>query len=355
MNLTEIISRTQVDEVATLLGRAKKVVITCHMTPDGDALGSSLALANILAARGYYAHVVTPDTPPRSLDFLPGVCDIVIASRYTEKARMLLTTADLIFCLDYNAIKRIDRLGSLLEQAKAPRVMVDHHLDPEPMADVVISHPEASSTCSLLYHLIDALGWAADISPEAATCIYTGMLTDTGNFSYNSNDPDLYLIIARLLERGLDKDLVYTLAWNTNRPNRLRLCGYALCHKMQLILPHKMALTILTRGELDEYGYIKGDTEGLVNKPLSIPGIVYSAYIRQDEDNYVKVSMRSVGDFPVNLICEQLFGGGGHLNAAGGEYHGPLDEAVKKLLDALPDYDRYLPADTTTATCNNNQ
>ncbi len=353
MNLSKVISQTQVDEVAALLRKARKVVITCHMTPDGDALGSSLGLANVLAARGYKACVITPDTPPHTLDFLPGACDIIIASRHTERARSLLSTADLIFCLDYNAIKRIDRLGPLLEQAKAPRVMVDHHLDPEPMAQVMISHPEASSTCSLLYHLLDALGWADGISAEAATCIYTGMLTDTGNFSYNSNDPDLYLIVARLLERGLDKDRVYTLAWNTNRPNRLRVCGYALCHKMQLMWPHRMALMILTRAELDQYGYVKGDTEGLVNKPLSIPGIVYSAYIRQDDDNYVKISMRSVGDFPVNIICEKLFGGGGHLNAAGGEFHGPLDEAVSRLIDALPDYDRYLPDDTPGEVCKN--
>lgn len=343
MTLTHIIPQTQIDEVAALLHKASKVVITCHMTPDGDALGSSLGLANVLRSRGFKACVIVPDTPPKALQFLPGATEVVIASRYTDRARSLLHTAELVFCLDYNALKRIDRLAPLVEESTAPRVMIDHHLDPEEFADVMISHPESSSTCSLLYHLLDALGWASSISCEAATCIYAGMLTDTGNFSYNSNDPDLYLIIARLLKRGLDKDAVFNKVMNTNRPNRLRVCGYALADKMQLLWEHHASVIVLTREELTEFGYIKGDTEGLVNRPLSIPGIVYSIFIRQDDDGYVKISMRSTGDFPVNTICEELFAGGGHLNAAGGEYHGPLDEAVDKIINALPSYDRFLP------------
>lgn len=356
MNLSKVISQTQVDEVAALLRKARKVVITCHMTPDGDALGSSLGLANVLAARGYKACVITPDTPPHTLDFLPGACDIIIASRHTERARSLLSTADLIFCLDYNAIKRIDRLGPLLEQAKAPRVMVDHHLDPEPMAQVMISHPEASSTCSLLYHLLDALGWADGISAEAATCIYTGMLTDTGNFSYNSNNPRLYHIIASLLEKGIDKDDIYKKVWNVSSASRLRLCGHALSSNMELMSDLHGAILWLGSDDLKAHGYVRGDTEGLVNQPLAIPGIVWSVFLREDEPGYIKVSMRSQGDFAVNEICHTCFGGGGHVNAAGGEIHNStLTDAIKKIKEVMSLNRHLLPADLPRVNDNNYQ
>ncbi len=344
MSLKPIIYNQLIEASRTLLSAARNVVITCHMTPDGDAIGSSLGLAWTLADKGKRVTVVTPDTPPHTLNFLPGICNVYIASRLQDGARAILEGADLVFCLDYNGLKRVDRLAPAIEASPAPRIMIDHHLDPEPMADVVISHPECSSTCVLLYHFLRQLGYADHIGTEAATCIYTGMLTDTGNFSYNSNSPDLYLIIAELLEKGLDKDAVYTRVWNTNSEQRIRICGYAECHKMTLMNGGRAALITLSRRELDEFGYVKGDTEGLVNRPLSIPGVVYSVYLREDEADYVKVSMRSVGDFPVNKICEEQFGGGGHLNAAGGEFNGSLSAAVECLLKVLPAYDGFLPA-----------
>lgn len=343
MEISPVIEQSKVDKVSRMLASARKVVITCHMTPDGDALGSSLGLARVLSRTVPDVRVVTPDTPPRALEFIPGVCDVVIASRFTDRARALLASADIVFCLDYNGLKRVDRLAPLIEASRAKRVVIDHHLAPEIKADVLISHPECSSTSALVYHFLHQAGMTHLIDAEAATCIYTGMLTDTGNFSYNSNDPDLYLIIAGLLRAGLDKDRVYTLAWNTNSENRLRICGYAISRKMTILPSHRMALITLSRDELDEFGYVKGDTEGLVNQPLSIPGVVYSAFLRQDEPDYVKVSMRSTGDFPVNMICENHFGGGGHLNAAGGEFYGNLIEAVEALTAALPEYDRFLP------------
>ncbi len=351
MTTKPIIKQEQIRQASGLLDKARNIVITCHMTPDGDAIGSSLGLARVLNAAGFRASVVTPDTPPHALDFLPGICDVYIASRFADGGRAILSAADLVFCLDYNGLKRIDRLAPALEASKAPRIMIDHHLDPENMADVMISHPEASSTSFLVYHFLKQLGLDNLMDADAATCIYTGMLTDTGHFSYNSNDPEIYLVIADLLRKGLDKDDVFTKAWNTNSVNRLRICGYAQCHNMTLLPHHRMALITLSRDELDEFGYVKGDTEGLVNRPLSIPGIVYSIYLREDEKNYVKVSTRSTGDFPVNKICEERFGGGGHLNAAGGEFDGSLTEAIDAVLAALPDYDRYLPDEEAVESC----
>lgn len=342
MRLKPIIDSKLIAAAQALLQPARSVVITCHMTPDGDAMGSSLGLAWTLANMGKNVKVVTPDTPPAYLDFLPGRENIYIASRQNDGGRAILAEADLVFCLDYNGLKRVDRLAPAIEAAAAPRIMIDHHLDPDLPADVVISHPESSSTCALLYHFLRQMWLTEYITPEAATCIYTGMLTDTGNFTYNSNSPDLYLIIAELLDNGLDKDYVYKKAWNTKTESGVRVFGYAECHKMTLMAEHKAALITLAKSELEEFGYKKGDTEGLVNVPLSIQGVVYSIFLREDEPDYVKVSMRSVGDFPVDKICAEQFGGGGHKNAAGGDFHGTLSQAIDRVLDVMPLYDSLL-------------
>ncbi len=337
------LSPEAVDRVHALVLAAKSIVITCHLTPDGDAIGSSLGLCQALRAMGKDAVVITPDCPSRQLLFLPGMKDVLVATSSPETAEARLAEADLLFCLDFNDLKRVDKLAPVIESKfRGRRVVVDHHLDPVIEAEVVISHPEVSSTSALVYLLLWQMRATRYLNRSGAACIYTGMMTDTGNFSYNSNDPDLYLIVADLLRKGIDKDRLYTLVCNTNSETRVRLCGYAR-YRMELLPRHRAALITLSRKELDEFGYSKGDTESLVNIPLSIPGVVYSVYMREDAENFVKVSMRSVGDFPVNRICEQEFGGGGHLNAAGGEFHGTLPRAVEKLIAALPQYDNYLP------------
>ncbi len=332
----------QLSRVKELIDNSREIVVICHVAPDGDAIGSSLAMQRVLHKLGKQARVVTPDMPPRILNFLPGIHDIVIATQRPELATELLGAADLIICLDFNAIKRVDRLAEPLGSSSARKVLIDHHLDPEMFADVVVSVPEASSTCYLLYNVLCGLGYGELIDRQAAECIYTGMMSDTGGFTYNSNDPGLYLVIADLLERGIDKDMLYKLVFDTASESRLRICGYALYKKMILFPAHKCALITLTRNELNEFGFNKGDTEGLVNKPLSMPGIMWSIFMRQDEDEFVKVSARSKGHFPVNKVCEQLFDGGGHENAAGGEVYGSLDEAVGRLLEAMPQFDSYL-------------
>ena len=290
MTITKSISEEKVAAVKQMIEASRKIVITCHKTPDGDALGSSLGLAAVLAGDNKQVQVITPDTPPKLLKFLPGAENIVIASRYHERAKHLLDNADLVFCMDYNAPMRIDRLEPMLMESGAPRIMIDHHLDPEDFTDVAISSPEESSTCALLYRLLYQMGWSGKIHADAATCIYTGMLTDTGNFSYNSNNPDLYLMIARLLTTGINKDEIYNTVWNTNSVNRLRICGYAIYKRMILLRDYSLALITLNRSELREFDYVKGDTEGLVNKPLSIPGIVWSVFISEDEDDLPGVS-----------------------------------------------------------------
>lgn len=330
-----VIDSNKIKTLSRLIDRAGNVVITCHLSPDGDALGASLAMAGIMSHLGKAVHVISPDQPPQSISFLPGAKDVVVFSRYEPFARNLLSKADLIFCLDYNELKRIDRVAPYVDAAEAPKVMIDHHLHPADFGqEVVISHPEISSTCALVFKVICALGLFKLIDKDIASCIYTGMMTDTGNFSYNSNDPELYTIIAELIKTGIDKDALYQRACNVHSESALRLNGYALSEKMEIFNEYNAALITITRSELNRFGYRKGDTEGLVNVPLSIPGIIYSAYLR-DEDTYVKVSMRSRGNFPVNRICSDHFGGGGHLNAAGGEFYGTMDEAVALFKNML--------------------
>ncbi len=338
-SITQALSR----RLRRLLDSVYRCSIVCHVSPDGDALGSSLALCRVLEKMGKTVRVITPDMPPGNLTFLPGADNIIVASQIPDVARRTLASADVIFCLDFNDIHRIDRMAPLVEASEARRVVVDHHLDLQLEAEIVVSDPESSSTCVLLYHLLREAGLADLIDTEVATCIYTGMMTDTGNFSYNSNSPDLYLIIADLLGRGINKDAIYRKAWSMTTESSLRICGYALDH-MELLRDHQAAFITLSLEELEARNYQRGDTEGLVNKPLDIPGITYSIFLREDKRGFVKVSMRSVGNFPVNILCSEHFGGGGHLNAAGGEYHGSLAECIAKINEIIPSYDNLLPS-----------
>lgn len=342
MNNDKHIEPEAIDALSHLILRAKRVVLTCHVSPDGDAMGSTLGFAHVLNDMGKNAVVVTPDRPPKSLAFLPGMNTVIAATCKPTVASTLIENADLILCLDFNALKRVDKLAPLLMASHAPKALIDHHLDPEPFCDVTVSSPHMSSTCELLYEILYALGWLRYVGKRAATCIYTGMMTDTGNFTYNSNDPRLYFIIGNLLKRGFDKDRIYNLACNTLSESSLRINGYALSEKMIVFHEHQASLIALSNEELLRFGHVKGDTEGLVNRPLAIPGVTYSVFLREDEPGFVKVSMRSKGDFPVNRLCEQYFNGGGHLNAAGGEMQAPLQDVVQIFIDSLPDNDKYL-------------
>lgn len=340
--ITPIIDTNSINELKRLIGESNRAVITCHLSPDGDALGSSLGLALVLSALDKNVSVVVPDMPPANLMFLPGAKEVVVASANELYAARLIERADLLFVLDYNDPKRVDRLASRVAEAQAKKVMIDHHLFPAQFCDVTISHPEVSSTSMLLFHVLCQMQLADVIDKQIAECIFTGMMTDTGNFSYNSNDPDLYEAIAFLLRRGINKDAIYKKVFHCNTPSRMRLNGYAIDQKMEILEERPGAIISLSRQELNHYGYRKGDTEGLVNEPLSIPELQFSFFLREEEDS-IKISARSKGDYPVNKICEDHFGGGGHKNAAGGNFSGSIEEATLKIKEVLPAYDPYLP------------
>ena len=341
--LSKVIAQANVDHVEKWFERADKIVIVSHVSPDGDAIGSSLGLYHFLNSQDKTVHVIVPNAFPDNLKWMPGAKDIIQYNRYKEFADKLIEEADVICCLDFNVLKRIDEMEEAVKNSPARKMLVDHHLGPGDFARITISHPHISSTSELVFRLICQLGNFNDISKEGAECIYCGMMTDTGAFTFNSNNREIYLIIGELLSKGIDKDEIYRNVYNNNSEARLRLKGYVLYEKMQIFPQFKAALITLTREEQNRFHYMKGDTEGLVNIPLSIKDICFSVFLREDtEKDMVKISLRSEGTFPCNQVASEFFNGGGHLNASGGEYFGPLEEAVTLFKQALVKYEDLL-------------
>lgn len=338
--LSKVILQANIDKVETYFNRAERLVIVTHVSPDGDALGSSLGLFHFLAEQGKDVRVIVPNAFPDFLRWMPGAKDIVRYDKYKEFADRLIAEAEVICCLDFNALSRIDAMADAVRQAAGRKVMVDHHLNPEPFCKVTISHPEISSTSELIFRLICRMGCFDDITREGAECIYTGMMTDTGGFTYNSNDRQIYFIIGELLSKGIDKDEIYRKVFNTYSEGRLRLMGYMLYEKMQVFPQFRSALIWLTKEEQGRFHSVKGDTEGFVNMPLQMKGICFSVFFREDtEKKMIKVSLRSVGAFPCNRVAEEFFNGGGHLNASGGEFYGTMDEAIALFKQAMVKYE----------------
>lgn len=349
----------QVNGAKALIEKAHRIVILTHLSPDGDAMGSSLGLRHwIESITTSKVNIVVPNPFPSFLAWMPGANDVVVYETDTEKGNQLLAEADLAICTDFNEPKRIGSLGDKLMQEnisrQLPILLIDHHLHPSDMASVCISYPDSPSASELVYRLIYQWNSATAITLDTARCLYTGMMTDTGNFSFNSNYPEMYEIVGQLVSAGVNKDAIYNAVFNQYSADRMRLMGYCLYQKMRLFPEHHVALIYLTRKELYRFNFQSGDAEGIVNLPLQIGDIYYSVFMREDKVNpsevnlahgskiKVKISLRSQGDRPVNLFAHDIFGGGGHKNASGGEHYGPIVEAVQKFLD---NYEKYLDAD----------
>jgi phosphoesterase RecJ-like protein len=334
--LSKIISQANIDHVEKWFERAEKIVIVSHVSPDGDAIGSSLGLYHFLDALGKRVNVIMPNSFPAFFKWMPGANDIIIYNKYKDFADKLIQEADVICCLDFNVLSRIDEMEEAVKNSPARKLLVDHHLNPGDFSRITISHPGMSSTSELVFRLICQLGCFEDITKEGAECIYTGMMTDTGGFTYNSNSREIYLIIGELLSKGIDKDEICRRVFNTHSEGRLRLMGYVLYEKMQVFPAYRSALITLTREEQSRFQYAKGDTEGFVNMPLSMKDVDFSVFLREDtEKDMIKISLRSVGTFPCNQVAAEFFNGGGHLNASGGEFYGPMEDAVALFKQAL--------------------
>ena len=345
--------------IHTFIQPAQHVVLLTHQSPDGDAMGSSLAMYHYIKSLGKEAHVIVPNAFPEFLAWMPGADSVLLYDSQKAQADTYLEAADLVICTDFNAPSRIGALGDKMLSLTCPKVMIDHHLHPSDFADFIVSVPEASSTCELVYNLITTTGaadlpstGAADLplNSNIAQCLYTGLMTDTGNFSYNSNRPQIYPMIASLIEAGVNKDAIYNAVFNQYSVDRMKLVGYCLYQKMRVFPEHHVALIYLNRKELYRFNFQKGDAEGIVNMPLQSKDIHYSVFMREDKatpdemeknggiKTKIKLSFRSQGDRPVNVFASEVFNGGGHANAAGGEYYGTLAEAVQLFLDNYAKY-----------------
>lgn len=339
--LTKFISDKDAEAFLQLIDDSENIVMTCHVRPDGDALGSTLGFYHLLMRMGKNAKVVIPDKAPKSLAFVPGAKELVAYSQYKEFAETLIQNADLIICCDFNKASRLDQLADIILNASCKKVLVDHHLDPDNFTDLTFSFDKMSSASELTFRLIAAMGLLEMMDKDCATAICTGIVTDTRNLSVNCEYSDLYIIMYELIKKGVDKRRIVKEALETKTYNSVKLCAYAMSEKLTIFEQHQGAVIVLDKSELDRFNYEKGDSEGLVNQALEIKGITYSFFLREDPD-CIKVSARSVNNFPVNQICEDLFNGGGHIQAAGGEFYGTLEECQKILINAMPNYDKYL-------------
>ncbi len=336
--ISKIIDESLVEGLKTLVEDASSVVIIGHMGPDGDAIGSCLATMHFLRKVGKESvHVMVPNAFPDFLAWMPGADEILVYEDKTDLCNEYLRTADLVMCLDFNSLKRIGAMENAVRANSGKKALIDHHLYPEDFADLVISYPLMAASCELVFRLICRMGYAALIDLPIAECIYTGLMTDTGNFSYNSNNAELYVIISEVMRLGVDKDRIYRNVFNNYSYHRMRLMGYCLYKKMQIFPQYHTALITLSEAELEQFHYHPGDTEGIVNLPMSISGIYFSCLMREEGDK-IKISLRSQGAFPTNQVAADLFNGGGHLNAAGGESRDGLEAATRLFIERLPDY-----------------
>lgn len=325
--ITQVIPSEQVRQTMEAIDHAEKIVITAHRSPDGDALGSSLALWHYLRNRGKNARIIVPNSFPYFLKWMPGAKDIEVFEYNPTAGKHLIAQADLIFSLDYNILKRIGDMGPCIERSQAKKILIDHHLLPGENFNVIISHPEISSTSELIFRLFYQAGHYNELTKAAAECIYCGMMTDTGSFTYNSNDPEIFEIISLLLRKGINRDSIYSLVYDNYSESRFRLLGFTLSQRMKIYPESHAALLYLSKEDQSQFRFNKGDTEGFVNIPLGIKGIIFSTFIREDDD-MIKLSFRSQKTFPCNEFAADFFNGGGHLNASGGEFFGPFEEAL---------------------------
>lgn len=342
--LTKVIEQAKIDHFSKWFVRADKVVIVSHVSPDGDAIGSSLGLYHFLESQEKTVHVIVPNAFPDFLKWMPGSKDILLYDRYKDFADKLIAEADVICCLDFNTLKRIDAMEDAVAASPARKILIDHHLYPDDFCRITMSYPVISSTSELVFRLICRMGYFGDITKEGAECIYTGMMTDTGGFTFNSNNREIYFIISELLSKGIDKDAIYRNVYNTYSESRLRLMGHVLT-QMKVYPDYRAAMISLTVKEQSCFNYIRGDSEGFVNIPLSIKNVVLSCFLREDTERpMIKISLRSVGSFPCNQVAAEFFHGGGHLNASGGEFYGTMEEAKALFEKALEKYKPLLNA-----------
>lgn len=318
-----------------ILTSPKKILITTHHKPDADALGSSLALWAYLNKKGHQTTVVAPSDYPSFLQWMPGESSVIVYEGNEPHCDALAAQCDILFCLDFNGYSRINLFQEAVTQSPALKVMIDHHLEPEIQTPYFFSDTHAAATCELVYLIIEGLGDKALIDISIGECLYAGMMTDTGSFRHPSTTSEVHRIAAELITLGVNTSRIHQLIYDNNTENRLRFLGFALSQKLKIVSEYHTAYMAFSESELKAYDSQTGDTEGLVNYPLSIAEVHMSVVIIERKDG-VKLSFRSKGDLAVNAIAKEHFEGGGHKNAAGGKSSQTLEQTLEKLLTLLP-------------------
>ena len=331
--------RAQIEKLNELLSSKKRISITTHTNPDGDAIGSSFALYHFLIKLNHEVKVITPNRHPDFLDWVPGIKNLEIYDEYPDKCKKILSDSDLLFTLDFNDLKRASNLSFAIDEFNGKIVMIDHHQNPDGYSDIEISEPDITSTSEMIYKFIELSDKIHVIDKNIATCIYLGMMTDTGSFQYRGVNDSTHKIISSLLSFGVDNNKIYNSVYNSNEISKLKLLSIAL-KNLELIVEKKTAIMFLNQDDLIKNNYRKGDSEGIVNYGLSLKGIHFSVIFIEDENekNKFKISFRSKEDFPCNEFAFKFFNGGGHLNAAGGLYKGNLNSAIEYFKKSLNEF-----------------
>lgn len=326
-------------QIVDKLKESKHIVITAHVSPDGDSIGSSLALYLFCKHLHLNVSICHPDPAPKFLSWMEGFDELLNLEKNTLVVNEKIATADLIICLDYNHPSRVgEKMQGLIERSSAFKIMIDHHLHPSDFANIIFSDTSACSTCQLIFELLDKSKHLAYLTEAIGTAIYVGIMTDTGSFRFNSVKPYTHEILAHLLKIGVQNDLIHERVFDINTEDKLKLRAYAVSENLKILREYQLAYLFLSKEELKRFHYQTGDTEGLVNVALSIEGIKMAAFFSEDEDK-IKISFRSKGTKnPVNTLASRYFNGGGHANAAGGKYEGKLEDAIKLFLKVLPEF-----------------
>ncbi|MFN4234494.1 MAG: DHH family phosphoesterase [Bacteroidia bacterium] len=329
------------EKLKKLLSETRSVVILSHKNPDGDAVGSALGLYHYLVQLKHKVTVILPDAFPEYLAWMPDSSKILIYEEHPKKCVTKINEAELIFCVDFNTLNRVGDLDEPVRLSNVPKVLIDHHPQPENFATWVNSDVKSSSTSQLIYETIVQLGDKKKINKKVANCLYTGIMTDTGSFRFPSTKSETHRIAAELIDAGADNCMVHDKVFDQNTESRMRLLGYCLSEKLKIFEEFGTAYITLSKDELQHFNYQKGDTEGVVNYALSIKGIKFAAIFKENED-HIRISFRSKGKFSVNDFARKHFNGGGHINAAGGNSDLSLDETISKFVSLLPEYRKEL-------------
>ncbi|MFD2541171.1 bifunctional oligoribonuclease/PAP phosphatase NrnA [Lacinutrix gracilariae] len=334
--------KQDITNIKTLLQSPKKIVIVPHKNPDGDAIGSTLGLYFYLLKYKHQVRVIAPNDYPEFLKWMPSEDTVLKYDMQTEESESLINAAEIIFTLDFNALNRTGNMETILEKSEAVKIMIDHHQQPDDYALYTYSDVSMSSTCEMVYNFIAMLNDVDKIDANIATCLYTGIMTDTGSFRFSSTTSTTHKVIADLIDKGAENDKIHNAVHDTNSYNRLQLLGCALSN-LKVLPEYRTAYITLTQEELNRFDFKKGDTEGFVNYALSLENIIFAAiFIEDHKQNIIKISLRSKGDFSVNEFSRAHFSGGGHTNAAGGKSDFDLNKTVENFISILPSYKKAL-------------